>query len=257
MSDIDTNIDWDSAIKDAVEGTQPIPAGQYTVKAVEAEATRAQSSGSPMIKVTLEVVGGPHSGRWVWTNLVLKPGSPPSAKMFAVKCMAFGLTPEWLAANRPSLGQVAEVIKGRTVSAEVVQREYNGKPTNDVKSLKAATGTPGIPSAPAPGPAPAPAVAAPAPAAAVATAPVPNVDAAVAAVAPAPAPVAPAPAPAPVAEAAPAPVVEAAPAPAPEAAVIPDEDPLPPTVAEAQAEEAAEVAAAATEDDIFDEDEPF
>src|SRR5262245_5716490 len=116
--------DWDSAIKDAVEGFQPVPAQTYQVRVQDAEAKKASSSGSPMIKLTLEIETGPHKGRLLWTNMVLKPGSPGSAKIFAVKAMAFGLTAEWLAANKPTLAQTAKALIGRQAMAEVTMRTY-------------------------------------------------------------------------------------------------------------------------------------
>lgn len=46
---------------------EPIPNGDYTLKALEAE-EKATSTGGTMIKVKFEVVGGEHSGHWIWQN---------------------------------------------------------------------------------------------------------------------------------------------------------------------------------------------
>jgi len=152
MSDDQFAIDWDQAIKDAKEGFDPLPPGSYTVKVSKAEAVRAQS-GSPMIKITLEVIEGPHKGRLVWSNLVLKPGSPGSAKMFAVKVMAFGLSGEYLAAQKPSMADTAAMLIGKTAVAEVEIREYQGRQSNDVKTLRQPkSGVPSAPSVGVPGP---------------------------------------------------------------------------------------------------------
>ena len=162
----DFNIDWDQAIKDAKEGTDPVPPGSYTVKVEKAEAVKAQSSGSPMIKATLRIVGGPHDGRFVWTNLVHKPGSPGSAKMFAVKVMAFGITAEVLAAQKPTMPQVAEMLVGRQAVVDVEIREWQGRMSNDVKSIKPSATVPSVPSVaptPTPTPAAAPSVTPPVP----------------------------------------------------------------------------------------------
>jgi len=46
---------------------EPIEPGDYTLKALEAE-EKATSTGGEMIKVKFEVVGGEHSGHWIWQN---------------------------------------------------------------------------------------------------------------------------------------------------------------------------------------------
>ena len=46
---------------------EPIPNGDYTLKALEAE-EKSTSTGGTMIKVKFEVVGGEHSGHWIWQN---------------------------------------------------------------------------------------------------------------------------------------------------------------------------------------------
>jgi hypothetical protein len=45
----------------------PIPEGDYVLKALESE-EKDTASGGQMIKVKFEVVGGEHNGRWVWQN---------------------------------------------------------------------------------------------------------------------------------------------------------------------------------------------
>lgn len=45
----------------------PIPEGEYTLKALDAEEKETQSGGT-MIKVKFEVVGGEYDGRWIWQN---------------------------------------------------------------------------------------------------------------------------------------------------------------------------------------------
>lgn len=175
--------DWDAALNDAENDTsdysQPIPAGDYKVKVLEASAGHA-STGSPMIKLKMEVIDDPqYGGRWLWTNLIAKPDSPGSAKMFAKKILGFGLTPEWLSANKPSMQAIATALVGRQAIAPVTVKEYKGKPGNEAGVFKAIAGqpspgavgvpaAPGVPSVPQPAPAapPAPPAAPAAPAAA-------------------------------------------------------------------------------------------
>lgn len=205
----DMQMDWDAILDDVENGDAPVPAGSYTVRVEKAEATHAKSSGNPMIKVTLAIIGGPHNDKWLWTNLVMVPDKPNSSKMFARKLLAFGITAEWLRQVKPSMAQIAEELAGRTATADVEQREYNGQMQADVKNLKALAGsaTPGA--IPAPAPAGVPAAAA---------APVNQAPAPAAVPTPAPVPAAPAPAPTP----APVPT----PAPAPAAPAVVDEEPF-------------------------------
>ena len=46
---------------------EPVPAGDYTMKALEAE-EKETSSGGTMIKAKFEVLKGEHAGRWIWQN---------------------------------------------------------------------------------------------------------------------------------------------------------------------------------------------
>lgn len=45
----------------------PIPEGDYTLKALDAE-EKETSTGGTMIKVKFEVVSGEFKGRWLWNN---------------------------------------------------------------------------------------------------------------------------------------------------------------------------------------------
>ena len=144
------DFDWDEAIKGAKQGFEPLPPTTYDVVVKNAEGKQA-STGSPMVKITLEVTSGPYAGRLVWTNLVVKPGSPDSARIFAAKCMAFGLTAEWLSASKPTFAQTAAALIGKRATVEVTQRDYNGRITNDVKNIKPSLGGSGVPSG-VPGP---------------------------------------------------------------------------------------------------------
>jgi hypothetical protein len=46
----------------------PIPDGEYTLKALEAEEKATSAGTGSYIKVKFEVVGGSHNGHWVWQN---------------------------------------------------------------------------------------------------------------------------------------------------------------------------------------------
>lgn len=177
------NLNWDDAFKAEDEGGDfsPIPASVYPVRVEEAQALPA-STGSPMLKLRLSVVGGPYNGRLIWTNIVWKADNEGSLRMFMVKLKAFGFTREWMDTHRPGLNQLAQLLVGRSASATVEIKDYQGSPTNNVSKLAPLTGG-GNPGAAAPtaggvppvAPPPVPPVAAPpvAPPAAVAPPPVP------------------------------------------------------------------------------------
>jgi hypothetical protein len=51
----------------ATVSRDPIPAGEYTLKALEAD-EKQTSTGGMMIKAKFEVVKGDYAGRWIWQN---------------------------------------------------------------------------------------------------------------------------------------------------------------------------------------------
>lgn len=158
----------------ASEERKPIPEDKYIAKVRDAKAVKA-STGTDMIKVTFEVVGGPHANRYVWTNIV-PPAQQEHVRYFKDKIGAFGLTLDMLAQQKMGLAEVAERIKGKHAQIVVqIKTQPNGKPGNDVKFINKApeaelqrlgisTGSAAAPSGgtPAAWTAPAPAASAPA-----------------------------------------------------------------------------------------------
>lgn len=145
-------LNWDDILEEQEEADSEfaaIPANTYTVEVDSAEATTAQS-GNKMIKCTLRVQGGPYNGRLLWTNIVFATANPVAMKFTLRKLRALGVTKEWLAAQNPSVEQIASAIEGKVVDAEVEVKPYNGENTNDVKGFKAVAAGAG---SPAPGPA--------------------------------------------------------------------------------------------------------
>jgi hypothetical protein len=51
----------------ATVSRDPVPPGEYTLKALEAE-EKETASGGTYIKVKFEVVAGEYAGRWIWNN---------------------------------------------------------------------------------------------------------------------------------------------------------------------------------------------
>lgn len=256
-----TTIDFGQLMKDAGEGFQPVPSGPYNAQVVKAEGTQT-ANGKPMIKVQLQIMGGPSDGRKLFDQFVISAGNPNALSYFFEHMAAFGLDRAYFASN-PALELVATTLMGRQVMVSVGVKEYKGSDRNEVQAYKPMSGGQiGVPAAAVAPAGPAPiAAAAPTPIAPAPVAPVPVAPVA-APVAPAPAPVAPVPAPvAPVAPvAAPVPVAPVpaavipppvevaapvAPVPAPVApeVVAPVAAPVPAPVAPVPAEVAAPVAA--------------
>lgn len=228
---MDNTFDWDGALADAASAPDYgalLPPNNYVVRVEKAEFKHA-STGSPMIKLTLAVVGGPYDGTWVWFNAVAKPGEPKSASGFARNMLALGLTQEWLAANKPAIQQLPDILLNRHCVAVVINENYNGSMQNNVKTIRRVDdvtaaagavaapipggvgvpqvgGVPQVPAAPAVAPAVAPPVVAPPVVQAPPVAPPVQPVAAPPVVPPAPPVAAPPAAPAPVAAPAPAPM---------------------------------------------------
>lgn len=225
-----TTIDFGKLMQDAGEGFQPVPTGPYNVQVVKSTAVTS-STGKPMIKVQLQIMGGPHDGRRLFDQFVISADNANALSFFFEHMAAFGLDRSFFAAN-PTMDVVAATLMNRQALVTVSIKQYKGSDKNEVDSYRPIMGGQigAVGAAPAfgPGPGAAPAPVAPPPAApipvAAPVAPVaPPVAAPVAPAAVAPAPVAPVAAPvaAPIAPVA-APAAPPAPAPiAPPAAIVP------------------------------------
>lgn len=279
-----TTIDFGKLMQDAGEGFQPVPSGPYNVQVVKSTAVTS-STNKPMIKVQLQIMGGPHDGRRLFDQFVITADNPNALSFFFEHMAAFGLDRAWFAQN-PSMEVVASTLMNRQAMVSVGVKEFKGSDRNEVQAYRPISGGqigapsgvptfgPGAVAQPAVAPQPvAPPVAAPvapvaapvAPPVAPVAAPIAPVQAPIAPVAPV-APVAPPAAiappvapvapviPPPAAVAPPAPVAAPAPVPAPPVVVAPAPAPVPPT-AEVPVAVAAPVAPAAP---VFTGDaEPF
>lgn len=173
---------WGSLRKTAEDASKPLPKDWYDVTVEKAENTVA-STGSPMIKATLQVMSGPQAGnRKVWTQFVFKPDSPFALQMFFKNLAAFGLDDAFfntLPAN-PEAGMpiIAAKIQGASARALIGPRAYQGTERDNVEELSAPQGGGARPTSIAPAPTAAAAGAAPAapvPAGASPIAPTPSV----------------------------------------------------------------------------------
>lgn len=164
-------IPWDQLVRQAENagGGDPVPANDYAITIASAEA-KSSSTGKPMIKLKAKIVGGPHDGRVLWTQLTLSVDNDNAVAIFFRQMAALGLGKEYFA-QQPSFENVAQALVGRSAIFEVGIKTWQNQPRNEVSNIKPAGAVPGIapqaPVAPAPPATPVP----PVPAAPVAEAP--------------------------------------------------------------------------------------
>jgi len=191
------SLDWDKILEDQASdpGFAPVPASKYPVRVDQVEATKA-STGNDMLNLQCVIEGGPYDGKKVFTRIVFAKDNPTAMRFTLRKLAALGVTKEVIAAQKPSLEKIAQLITGARAEADVVVRpateEFDA--SNDVKSFKrlgepSAAGSPvpagaaaappappiPTPAAPPAPPIPTPEAPAPAPAAEAPTPPAPPV----------------------------------------------------------------------------------
>jgi hypothetical protein len=139
-------IDWETLLDEIGEDTLPkrdvLPDGPYTVEVLEAEA-KLSGAGNETIKLKMAVTDGPYKDRWIWTNVNFATASKVSMAITLEQLAAFGISRNYLAANKPKVAQIAAKLVGKEVGIDVGHHEYEGKTYNDVKSFsKPATDSP-------------------------------------------------------------------------------------------------------------------
>lgn len=172
-------LDWDKILEDQANdpGFAPVPASKYPVRVEKVEVTTAKNSGNQMLNLTCVIEGGPYDGKKVFTRIVFatKGENAATAMRFTMrKLAALGVTREVIAAQKPSMTRIAELIEGARAEADVEVRpatsEYEA--SNDIKAFRklgepnaagspvpaGAAAAPPAPPIPTPTPAPAPEV---------------------------------------------------------------------------------------------------
>lgn len=146
-----SDLDWDSVLGDVAEEEkenpgggggdfETIPKGPYEVVVQEADKQTAQSSGNDMIKVRVQITGGPYANRVLFSYIVFTTGNPKGMRVTLDKLAAFGVTREVIAASKPSIPQIAEMLVGRKAIATVgIQEKGEYKGNNEVKGFKPLT----------------------------------------------------------------------------------------------------------------------
>lgn len=86
---------------------EDIPDGKYQVNVEKVELTRAQSSGNPMLKWTLKILGPRFAGRLLWRNSVM--ASKENLKWLKTDLHTCGLDIEKLSDLPTRLGDLLDV----------------------------------------------------------------------------------------------------------------------------------------------------
>ena len=86
---------------------EDIPDGKYQVNVEKVELTRAQSSGNPMLKWTLKILGPRFAGRLLWRNSVM--ASKENLKWLKTDLHTCGLEIEKLSDLPTRLGDLLDV----------------------------------------------------------------------------------------------------------------------------------------------------
>jgi hypothetical protein len=176
MSD---SLNWDEVLGsvDAEEKENPstpndfeaLPEGPYNVVVQEAD-KQVASTGKDMIKVRVQVTDGPYANRVLFNYIVFSQDNPKAMRMTLERLAAFGVTRETIAASRPSISQIADMLVGRKAIARVgIQKNGDYAGRNEIKGFKPLDGQapveapapaqasqPGVPNIPTPQAAPAP-----------------------------------------------------------------------------------------------------
>ncbi len=109
MSDLDLAQFDDDFAEAPVEEREfeDIPDGKYQVNVEKVELTRAQSSGNPMLKWTLKILGPRFAGRLLWRNSVM--ASKENLKWLKTDLHTCGLDVEKLSDLPARLGDLLDV----------------------------------------------------------------------------------------------------------------------------------------------------
>lgn len=86
---------------------EDVPDGKYQVKVEKVELTKAQSSGNPMLKWTLKILGPRYAGRLLWRNSVM--ASKENLKWLKTDLHTCGIDVEKLSELPARLGDLLDV----------------------------------------------------------------------------------------------------------------------------------------------------
>lgn len=91
----------------------PVPPGEYTLKALEAEERTTSAGTGTYIKAKFEIVKGPHAGRWIWQNFNITNPNPKAQSIGRQQLVAWAT-----AAGRPEADDTDKLLE-KPFQAEV------------------------------------------------------------------------------------------------------------------------------------------
>lgn len=134
---------------DAPLNYDPIPAGEYTLKAVEAEEKQTAKGDGSYIKVKFEVTKGDYEGRLIWGNFNINNPSEKAQRIGRQQIVAWAT-----ACGKPDADDTDKLIEKPFRASVVVDKASNGYgPSNSIGSFlfeSTAKATPKVNPTPAP-----------------------------------------------------------------------------------------------------------
>jgi len=120
---------FDANEQEPAKDFEAIPAGKYEVVITDSEMKPTKAGTGEMLKLTLQVVSGPHKNRFIWTNLNLRNPNATAEQIargqLAAICLAVGIP-------QP---KDSEELHDKPLIARVSVREYQGDKQNEVKGF--------------------------------------------------------------------------------------------------------------------------
>ena len=113
------------------EDYSPIPEGEYTLQALEAEEKETNNKKGTLIKAKFEVMKGPHTGRWIWENFNINNPSEVAQRIGRSQLVAWAT-----ACGKPDADDTDKLI-GKTFQAtvKVTPAENGYAESNAIKSF--------------------------------------------------------------------------------------------------------------------------
>lgn len=142
--DSDDVINWSDVDEEAMGEYEVLPRGTYECVVDDTKFALSKEKKSPMLNLTLEVVGGDFDKRKLWHRIVLTPKTLGMVKAqlrvlgveFPKKAQTWAQAAKWL--NTIADGGT---LIGAECNATVKIREYEGEKRNEVRSIKTAGAT--------------------------------------------------------------------------------------------------------------------
>jgi len=119
---------------------EPLPAGKYLAAITESEMKPTKSGGGSYLKLTFQILDGPHKGRKLWSHLNLNHSNPTTVQIargeLSAVCRAVGvMTPR----DSVDLHNLPLVI-----SVKSKKREDTGELTNEIKGYEPKNAAPTV-----------------------------------------------------------------------------------------------------------------